>query len=467
MFLVGLVVPTVLGFVITLLISPQIKFWECLALSYGLGFAFLTLAMFFLNVVGIKFSLLNTLILVGGIFFVLLGYLIKKNWTAGFSLRKIQLFRRIKEAVGSLSIFEKIIVSLLCFFIFSNIVIGVYWPVYWSDALTVYDFRARLLARTLFFPQAASLNIEYPGAVFSYPPMTSLVHTWLYLWGWANPKIFYPLLLISLATIFYYSLKDYSPRYHCLIFTLILVTVPHLFSHATCAYTNFPFTFYFSVASLYLYRWMTQEKRGFLVLAGIFLGLSSWVRYESEIFFSGYLAILVVFSLSRKRYFAPFLFALLYFAIQPLWKIYFQHVLHLGISPGITSRISTSMDMSGNLLDFMRWKEVMLFLWEWVGYFQVAFAMLILASLLYVDRLRKHRFLFLMIALNLILFVIATYIYSLTASGWNSSGTGGSVRRLFIMFLPIIWYFIALITAEPKLLNSHSVSTDVLPRSKS
>jgi len=449
MFLAGLIVPIAPGFVITLLISPPVKFWERLALSYGLGFAFLTLAMFFLNVVGIKFSLINTLILVGGIFFGLLGYLIKKNWTAGFSLRKIQLFRRIKEAVGSLSIFEKIIVSLLCFFIFSNIVIGVYWPVYWSDALTVYDFRAKLLASTLFFPQAAALRIEAPGAVFSYPPMTSLVHTWLYLWGWANPKIFYPLLLISLAAIFYYSLRDHSPRYHCLMFTLILITVPHLYTHATCAYTNFPFAFYFSVATLYLYRWMTQEKRGFLVLAGIFLGFSSWVRYESEIFFLGYLAILVVFGLSRKRYFAPFLFALLYFAIQPLWKIYFQYVLRLGTFSAITFRISATLGMSTKFLDLARWRQVLVFLWEWVGYFHVTFALLILTSLLYIDRLRKHRFLFLVIALNLILFVVATYIFSLTSPGWNSTGTGGSVRRLFIMFLPIIWYFIAVITAEP------------------
>jgi len=467
MFLVGLVVPTALGFVVTLLISPDVRFWERVALGYGLGFAFLTLGMFFLNVVGFKFSLLNTLILVGGIFFVLVAYLIKKSRTAPFSPTEIHFFRRMKETVDSLSIFEKIMVSLLCFFIISNIVIGLYWPVYWSDALTVYDFRAKLLVSTLSFPRAASLNVWYPESVFSYPPMTSLVHTWLYLWGWANPKIFYPLLLISLATIFYYSLRDYSPRYHCLVFTLILVTVPHLFTHATSAYTNFPFAFYFSVATLYLYRWMTQEKRGFLVLSGIFLGLCSWVRYESEIFFLGYMVVLVVFSVSRKHYLAPFLFALLYFAIEPLWKIYFQHVLHLGISSSVTSRVSDTFGMSSELLNLARWKEVVLFLWEWVGYFNVPLILLVVTSLLYIERARKHRFLFLMIALNLILFVVAIFVHSLTAPGWNSSGTGGSVRRLFIMFLPIMWYFIALMTAEPKLSNANSEPVHVLPGSES
>jgi len=175
----------------------------------------------------------------------------------------------------------------------------------------------------------------------------------------------------------------------------------------------------------------------------------------------------VVFSLSRKRYFAPFLFALLYFTIQPLWKIYYQRVLHLGTSSAVTSRVSDTLSMSGELLNLMRWKEVMVFLWEWVGYFWVPCALLLLTSLLYIDRVRKHRFLLLLIASSLILLVVATYIFSLTAAGWNSSGTGGSVRRLFIMFLPTIWYFVAVMTAEPKLLDHNSESADVLPESES
>jgi len=90
------------------------------------------------------------------------------------------------------------------------------------------------------------------------------------------------------------------------------------------------------------------------------------------------------------------------------------------------------------------------------GLFLGTLCLLLLTSLLYIDRVRKHRFLFLMIALNLILFVVATYIYSVTRPHWNSAGMGGSVRRLFIMFLPIIWYFIALITAEPGYLKSEA-----------
>jgi len=42
--------------------------------------------------------------------------------------------------------------------------------------------------------------------------------------------------------------------------------------------------------------------------------------------------------------------------------------------------------------------------------------------------------------------MVGAYGFSLRISYWEA--IGGSVERLFMMFLPIIWYFIALMTAE-------------------
>jgi len=46
----------------------------------------------------------------------------------------------------------------------------------------------------------------------------------------------------------------------------------------------------------------------------------------------------------------------------------------------------------------------------------------------------------------MILFVIGSYGFTLRTFYWKT--IGGSTERLFMMFLPIIWYFIALMTAE-------------------
>jgi len=451
MLILGLLLPILFGFLISLVITPHITIFERLALAYGLGFGLLTLGMFFLNVVGIKFSLINTVILILGLMAASLIYLLVRHRISYPSLKRLNVFKKIKQAISSLSIFEGIIIGLLAFFLLANIATAVYWPVWWHDALTVYDFRARVLAETQSLPEAFR-SIQYSGYVFfGLPPMTSLVHTWLYLSGWANPKVFYPLLLVSLAIVFYYSVRDFAPRYHSLLFTLIVVITPDLYSYATRAYPHFPITFYFTVSILFLYRWMASQKKGFLFLAGIFLALSSWIRKESNPFFLGSLAVLLLFSLRRRHLFAPFLFTLLYFSIEPLWSLYTRNVFlphsSAAFSPPLISNILSVVQRAQRFLDPSHWNFIMKFLRAWIGLrYQVALYGLMVIVLLYLDRLRRHLFLFFLVLFNLIIFVLSTYWLLLTWPSWRSAGT--SAQRFFLMFIPIVWYLIACLTAK-------------------
>jgi len=496
MLIFGLLVPIAFGFIISSVIIPRTTIYERLGVGYGLGFGFLTLGMFFLNVFGLKFSLVNTLILISGIIAILLIYLYLKreNPFAYSSFGKLNLFSRPQGTYAILFILEWIMIGFLALLIVSRIFSGL-WSIVWRwDALAVYDFRARIFADTLFLPEAV-LKVQFPWFIFQYPPMTSLVHAWLYSWGWATPMIFYPLLLASLAAIFYSSLRDYSPRYHCLLFTLILVTAGDIYSEAVSSFLNFPFAFYFGVGSIYLYRWISTQKKGFLILAGVFLGLSAWVRRESPIFFLGYLLILLIFSIRRRQFFAPLLFAFLYFSIQPLWRIYFfnvilapQPVSMISQSTGMVSQVSMvsqSTGMVSHSLGVMRqffgiifqavdvlkkpgiffdsphWREVLIYLKGHIlTPYRGLFLLLILSTLLCIDKLRNHFFLLLLVLSNIVLFLIATYVFSLQEPTWKQ--IGGSATRLFMMFLPIMWYYIALITTEhnflPKFLNLRAAS---------
>jgi len=355
---------------------------------------------------------------------------------------------------------------LVIFFILSNLMIAVYWPVWWSDSLTCFDLRAKLFHEAQSFPGAMAmlrdraLKENFGFYVFEIPPMTSLVHTWLYLCGWTNPKVFYPLLLLSLALIFYHSLRDFAHRYHALLFTLVLVTTPYIYGHATNSYTNFSFAFYFSVAAFYLYRWVSTQKKGFLVLAGILLGLASWTRKESTIFFLGYLIILSFFGISRRRFFAPIIFCLLYLSMMPLWELYGKIVFDFQRAggPGGISGIPVIVAMTDRLLDFPRWKDVLTFFWnDILAWVRIVFYMLILTTVLYIERVRRHLFLFLIVVLDIVLFLTGTYMTTLTR---GFAGSLGSARRLSLMLLPTIWYFVALITAEPKLLNGNTQPVD-------
>ena len=454
MLFLGLLFPIAFGFVISLVISPGISIVERIALAYGLGYGLLTLAMFLLNVSGFQFSLINTALLLSGILILSFFYLKLKRWSNLSSLRKTSPLSRKSGTRTPLSTFEITMIVLLGFFALSNVIIAVYWPVHSWDSLTTYDLRARIFAETKFIPEATdrirdnfSFFPDYTQGVFAYPPMTSLVHTWLYLSGWENPRVFYPLLLISLATIFYFSLKDYTPRYHSLLFTLILVTVPFFYEQVPLALLNFPFAFYFSVGTFYLYRWMLDQKRGFLVLSGLLLGLASWVRRESLIFFLGYLVVLAIYSVPRRRFLAPLLFSLPYFSIEFLWGTYTLNVLHMGSATAIPTLLA-ALRRWPEVFDLGRWKEIATFLWVKLGTFRMVFFLLVPIILLYHDKIRGHRFLFLLVLSNLLIFGGGTYFF-VTIYGWRSFATAPT--RLFVMFLPIICYFVALITTEPSL----------------
>jgi len=375
MLIFGLLFPALFGFIISLLIVSDIPIFERISIAYGLGFGLLTLAMFSLNVMGIKFSFINIVTLLSVLMTLSLIYLLLRHKLSYPSLRRLTVFKEIKQIIFSLSLFEGIIIGLLAFFLLANIVISLYWPTWESDALSMFDFRARVFAKTKSISEAArTITIISPKYFLAYPPLASLSSAWLYLCGWTTPKIFYPLLLISLAVISYYSLRNYSPRYHALLFTLLIVTNPGIYFYAASSYINFPFAFYFAAGIMYLYRWMSTQKREFLALAGIFFALFSWTRQESIPFFLGSLIVLIIFSISRRRFFAPILFALLYFSVEPLWKIYlanFFHSQHTTIDTFVASssfipKTSGDLGLLKSFFDFTQWKKVLIWIQIWI-----------------------------------------------------------------------------------------------------
>jgi len=62
-----------------------------------------------------------------------------------------------------------------------------------------------------------------------------------------------------------------------------------------------------------------------------------------------------------------------------------------------------------------------------------------------------------MVVSDIVLFLTGTYLLTLRD---GFAGSLGSARRLLLMLLPLIWYFVALITAEPRFSNSRSEPVD-------
>ncbi|MGB3906229.1 MAG: hypothetical protein WBB22_15070 [Anaerolineae bacterium] len=337
MIAVALVLVVALGLSITLYLARQSDFLERLALAYCLGWGFLTLLMFCVSALGIPLSLSSIATPVVTITVILSGIWWRRE---GKRLDDLKFhpgdaLRRIRQGLRGPSILERALLALVGVFLLYSLVMACYWPVHWWDAVTLYDLRARVFFDTHSIQETA-LRVQDPNYVMGLPPLTSLVHTWVYLAGGTNPKFFYSLLFASFLVISYYFMRVYSSRLGSLTFTALLSSTFIFVDHSAHAPTNLPFACYYALATAYLYRWILHQRKADLILAGLSLGLSGWARAESQVFFLGYLTILTFYSLRRKTYFAPLIFALLYLSIEPLWALYVTQVLHLPPTRGWT-----------------------------------------------------------------------------------------------------------------------------------
>ncbi len=443
-----LLVIVAFGWVVTLIIAPDLRFLERLALAYGLGLGLMTLLMFCLGLVGLSLSLANMLLPLLLLTVILGGMWMSMNakkggridvWKIKFEL----LWPHIVQGFKSLSTLEKIVVLMTILLCLSHLLITSYWPVYAWDALTVYDLRAHLIIEKRSIYEGLMTLKRFTEYGVGYPPFTSLAHTWIYLWGIDNPKFLYSLLFASFLIISYYFLREHCNVLCSLTFTLLLASSPVIFRAATIAYTNFPFTFYIGGGVLYLYRWMHRGTRGGLTLAGLFVGLSSWVRAESHAFFLAAFMILIVYSLLRRKYLAPLWFALLYLPIEPLWRRYVSHSLGSQAPGGFGGVRAAAKIVSSQSLDWTRLVTVFDFLREaFQGQYTIVLLLFTVTALLHLKNLKEHGYLFLLLISNIGLFIAGSYVFSIAHSDWRE--IPDSANRLFMFMLPLVLCYSAL-----------------------
>ena len=179
-----------IGLPLTLLIAPKHNIIGRLGLSYLLGIGIFTLLMFATNLLGLKLTFANNILifLFAATSLIFFGRMRLKGYWKDFK-------KSFKSFHPGLT--EKVTIGAIGYFIVSSFANTFYWPVYIWDALTLYDFRGHLFAQTGFIQNTiTSLNSGY---YFSYPLFTSLSHTIVYLSGGANSQFIYSLFYLSLG----------------------------------------------------------------------------------------------------------------------------------------------------------------------------------------------------------------------------------------------------------------------------
>ncbi|EKD89824.1 MAG: hypothetical protein ACD_32C00136G0002 [uncultured bacterium] len=252
--LLSLAIP---GFFINLIILGKKRVNEAFALSWLTGSIVFTLSLYVTNVfLGIKLNLtssLSTFAVITVLSFFIAG---KRITIPVVNFKSNLLLKLILVAV-----------PLLMF------ITAFFYPVADWDAITLFDFRARILLNEGFLVNKI-IEMIYGG----YPMYTSLLHFWVYVTGLWTPMPIYPLFTVSLAGgIFFVLRKLYSVRISLLI-SLAVIFVPRLFANSFIPYTNLPYTVLLMMGVLYIYLWTKSKNTSDLIFGLLLSAATFWVR---------------------------------------------------------------------------------------------------------------------------------------------------------------------------------------------
>lgn len=165
-----------------------------------------------------------------------------------------------------------------------------------------------------------TMNNKY---LVSYPLMTSLSHTWMYLIGFSSPMIFYAFIYISFLLLFYYSLRKIVSSKLSIMFTAILSAFPDFYSQGQLSYTNLPYASYLILGGIYLYLGIKFNKKGYFIISMIMTALSGWTRYVEPFWAVSVIVVLIYGILKLKNLYISLIYTSFVYLFRIPWnKLY-------------------------------------------------------------------------------------------------------------------------------------------------
>lgn len=402
-----------------------------MGLSFPLGLGILTLFLYLINIFGIKITL-HVVLLITVIFAVPLFILFRKK-ISGFVKESIKKLQGLH-----LTNIEKVILLATGFLIFSSFLNTSFWPVRHWDALTLYDFRGKVIAQT-----GEIKSVIFDSYYVEYPLLTSLAHTVAYLTGSSNPKFIYSIYYLSLGLVFYGLLKRFLDRNISLLFTLLLISIPIFYEHSVNSYTNLPYTFYFSLSAIYLFISDLKNNRRLLFLSALLLGLSTWTR-SIEPFWLGMVFAVFILSLIRKRILNILFYLLAFLPIQQAWRM-FQNIY--GTRGTTVSELSGYFDTLKYFFDWQRWGTVLTFFYDYfLKPYGAVFVIFILCVFVAFSGKSRNKMwpIFFITLIFLALIFAGTFLNSILLTSGCFLGCGDAATRVGMLMYPLFIYCTAL-----------------------
>jgi len=224
--------------------------------------------------------------------------------------------------------------------------IAMYFPISGWDALTLYDFRGKVLSQGLHFKDIQyldSFDKHNPGYYFSYPPSTSFIHADYYVLGSKSPQVIYPLIFIGLIIFFYSSISHYISKENAFLFSAVLMVSNVLSSNAVVPYTNLPYAYFYFISTVLLVRYLFDRKNiGIIIMSAIFLAGSLWMRSVEPFYIVNILVIIYFLIKKQVSLVSTLFFVLPVLVLKEVWgytqKAYATNVFLSNVNVGLVTK---------------------------------------------------------------------------------------------------------------------------------
>jgi 4-amino-4-deoxy-L-arabinose transferase-like glycosyltransferase len=242
-------------------LSDDVPLRICLTLALGIGA--LTLAMFWLSLVGIIWQV--ALILLSTAVLLLPGWRLRRHlhlltlpstWTAYEWGALIAVL-----AVAAAVLFN-----------------AVYWPFSRTDAVDIYHAQAlEMTASRALLPLTGADSLYR-----AYPMGIQLGYTFAYLLaGWSNEylaRLIPALLSLGCLPAVYVLGRMIGGRTAALLAMLLLALTPTFGRWASAGYVDLPMAFFYSLSVIFCYRLAASHGWQDALLAGMMMGLAAWTK---------------------------------------------------------------------------------------------------------------------------------------------------------------------------------------------
>ncbi len=447
-----------IGFLSSYIFSREIKIFERVSISIGLGILMTSLGFFTILSFGYGLNLHNVLfillLLIIGLGMIVIfnkdiRKLLKNDFILISKINTINLKRVFKDERKYLSV-TMIILTIIVF------MITILWPISEWDALTLYDFRGRLYAEGLNFADIQNIDnydLYNVGYYFSYPPSTSLIHASFYVLGSNLPQIVYPVIFLSFILFFFVTISKHINFDAAYIVSGLLMMTNIFVSHASVPYTNLPFTYFYFVSSILLIEYLFDRKNSKLFLSALFLAGSSWMR-SVEPFYIINILILLIFDLFKDRKYLSFIkFVIPVFLLRKSWSLI--------QSKYTVSSFLTGFDFKNILGNLFVSIPVVITkaLTSFVGFIvsnSMIFLLLLVSTIILIFKFKSkntyfEKILGLLIYLNLGVIMSGTLVIGILLPG--RSEIYDSINRFGIFLYPFILYLAGLMFKDVKFTN--------------